>query len=185
MSIESVIPSNHLILCHPHLLLLSIFPGIGSFPENQLLASGGQSIGVSASALVLPMSIQGWFSSGWTGWIFFLSREISRAFPHTTVQKYQFFWAHFLYTPTLTSIPDYWKNHSFDQMDICWQSMSLLFNMLSRLVIAFLPSYDFQAMAAVTIFSDFGVWEPPSSVKSLRFYPTYWLTKEGDQNMWP
>ena len=58
MSIESVIPSNHLILCHPLLLLPSIFPASGSFPISQFFESGGQSFGVSASASVLPMNIQ-------------------------------------------------------------------------------------------------------------------------------
>ena len=68
MSIESVMPSNHLILCHPLLLLPSIFPSIRFFfPMSQLFASGGQSIGASASASVLPMNIQGWFPLGLTG----------------------------------------------------------------------------------------------------------------------
>ena len=67
MSIESVMPSNHLILCHP--LLLPSFPSSGSFPISQFFASGGQIIGVSASASVLPMSIQDWLPLGWTGWI--------------------------------------------------------------------------------------------------------------------
>ena len=68
MSIESVMPSNHLILCHPLLLLPSIFPASGSFPMSQFFTSGGQSIGVSASASVLPMNIQDWFTLGWTCW---------------------------------------------------------------------------------------------------------------------
>ena len=58
MSIESVMPSNHLILSHPLVLLPSIFSSIRSFQMSQFFASGGQSIGVSASASVLPMSIQ-------------------------------------------------------------------------------------------------------------------------------
>ena len=62
ISIESVMPSNHLILCRPLILLPSIFPGIRSFPMSQFFASGGQSIGVSASTWVLPMNTQDWFS---------------------------------------------------------------------------------------------------------------------------
>ena len=66
------------------------------------------------------------FPVGWTGWISLQSKGLSRVFSNTTVQKHQFFGAHqlfgFLYSPTLTSIHDYWKNHSFDQMDLCWQS---------------------------------------------------------------
>ena len=61
MSIESVMPSNHLILCHPLLLLPQSFPTSGSFPMSQFFTSGGQSIGVSASASVLPINIQGQF----------------------------------------------------------------------------------------------------------------------------
>ena len=61
MSIKSVMPSNHLILCHPLLLLPSIFPSIRSFLVSQFFASGGQSNGISASASVLPMNIQDWF----------------------------------------------------------------------------------------------------------------------------
>ena len=65
-SIESVMPSNHLILCRPLLLLPSIFPSIRVFSNESALHSGGQSIGVSASASVLPMNIQDWFPLGWT-----------------------------------------------------------------------------------------------------------------------
>ena len=69
MSIKSVIPSNHLILCRPLLLFFQSFPASGSFQMSQLFASGGQNIGVSASTLVLPMNIKDWSSLGWTGWI--------------------------------------------------------------------------------------------------------------------
>ena len=91
MSIKSVMPSNHLILCHPLLLLPSIFPGIRGFQMSQLFASGGQSIGVSASTPVLPMNIQDWCPLGWTGWISLQSKGLSRVFSNTTVQKHQFF----------------------------------------------------------------------------------------------
>ena len=67
------------------------FPASGSFPMSQLFASGGQSIGVSASASVLPMNIQDWSPLGWTGWIFLQSKELSRVFSNTIVQKHQFF----------------------------------------------------------------------------------------------
>ena len=93
MSIESEMPSNHLILCRPLLLLLQSFPASGSFPRSQFLASGGQSIGISASTSVLPMNIQDWFSLGLTGCISLLSKELSRVFSNTTVQKHQFFGA--------------------------------------------------------------------------------------------
>ena len=70
---------------------LQSFPASGSFPVSQLFASGGQSIGVSASASVLPMNIQDWFALGWTGWISLLSKGLSRLFSSITVQKHQFF----------------------------------------------------------------------------------------------
>ena len=91
----------------------SIFPASGSFPMSQFFASGGQSIGVLASILVLPMNIQDWFPLGWTGWLSLQSKGLSRVFSNTIVQKHQFFGTQ-LYGPTLTSICDYWKNHSFD-----------------------------------------------------------------------
>ena len=91
MFIESVMPSNHLILCHPLLLLPSIFPSIRFFQISQFFTSGGQSIGVSASASVLPMNIQDWFPLGWTGWISLQSKGFSSVFSNTAVQKHQFF----------------------------------------------------------------------------------------------
>ena len=92
MSIESVMPSNHLILCHPLLLPpLQSFPASGFYQMSQFLASGGQIIGISASASVLPMDIQDWFPLGWTGWISLLSKGLSRVFSNTKVQKHQFF----------------------------------------------------------------------------------------------
>ena len=70
---------------------LQSFPTSGSFPMSQCFASGGQSIGVSTSASVLPMNIQDWFPLEWTGWISLLSMGLSRIFSNTTVQKHQFF----------------------------------------------------------------------------------------------
>ena len=67
------------------------FPASGSFPMSQFFISGGQSIGVSASASVLPMNIQEWFPLGWTGWISLQSKGLSRVFSNTTVQKHQYF----------------------------------------------------------------------------------------------
>ena len=91
---------------------LQSFPATESFPMSQFFASGGQSTGVSASTSVLAMNIKDWFPLGWTGQISLQSKGLSRVFSNTTVQKHQFF--SFLYSPTLTSIHDYWKNHSFD-----------------------------------------------------------------------
>ena len=93
MSFESGVPSNHFILCCPLLLLLSIFPSITVFSNESTLASGGQSIGVSASTSVLPMNTQHWSPLEWTGWISLRSKGLSRFFSNTTVQKHQFFCA--------------------------------------------------------------------------------------------
>ena len=96
MSIRLVMPSNHLILCGSLVFLPSIFPASGSFQMSQFLASGGPSIGVSASPSIhifIPMNIQNWFSLGWTGWLSLQSKGLARVFYNITVQKHQFFGA--------------------------------------------------------------------------------------------
>ena len=81
ISIESMMPSNHVILCCPLLLLPSVFPSIRVFPVSQLFASGGQSFGASTSASVLPMNIQVWFPLGLTGLIYLQSKGLSKSSP--------------------------------------------------------------------------------------------------------
>ena len=93
MSIELVMSSNNLILCCPLFLSPSIFPSIRVFSMSQFFASGGRSIGVSASASVLPMNIQDWFPLGLIGLIFLQSKRLLRVFSNTTVQNHQFFGA--------------------------------------------------------------------------------------------
>ena len=116
---------------------LQPFPASGSSQMSQFFISDGQIIGVSASASVLPKGIQDCFPLGWTGWISLLSKGLSRVFSNTTVQSINILVLRFLYGPNFTSIPDYWNNHSFDWTNIVGRVMSLFFNMLSRLVIAF------------------------------------------------
>ena len=106
MSIKSVMPSKHLILCRPFSSCLQSFPESGSFPMSRLFTSGGQSIGASASTSVLPMNIQDSFPSGLTGWISLQSKGLSRVFSSTTVQIINSSVLSFLYGPTLTSIHD-------------------------------------------------------------------------------
>ena len=84
------------------------FPASGSFPMSQFFESGGQSIEVSASTSVFPMNIQDWFPLGWTGWI---SQESS---PTPQFKSINSSGLNFPYSPTLTSIHDYWKNHSLE-----------------------------------------------------------------------
>ena len=113
--------------CHPTISFsvipfsshLQSFLASGSFPVSQLFASDGQSIRASASASVLPKNTQKWFPLGLTDLIYLKSKGISRVFSNTTVQKHQFLSFILIYGPTLTSI---WKNHSFDCMNLCWQS---------------------------------------------------------------
>ena len=114
MSIESVCHLTISSSVVPLSSCLQSFPASGSFPMSQFFASGGQSSGVSASASVLPMKIQDWSPLGWTGWISLQSKGLSRVSSNTTVQKYQSSALSFLYSPILTSIHDYWKNHSFE-----------------------------------------------------------------------
>ena len=124
---SSVIPFSCLQSC----------PASGSFPMSQFFVSGSQSIGVSASTSALPMNIQDWFPLGSIGLISLLSKGLSRVFSSTTVWKHQFFGAQ----------PSFWSNfhiHTGKIIALIRQTfvgkvMSLLFNMLSMLVIAFLP----------------------------------------------
>ena len=140
MSIESVRQPNHLILCHPFSSCSQSFPASESFPISQLFTSGGQTIGASASAAALPVNIQGWFPLGWTGWISLQSKGLSRVFSSATwFESISSSALNFIYGPTVTSIQDYWKSHSFDYTGLCQQVMCLLFNMQSIFVIAFLP----------------------------------------------
>ena len=106
----------------PFFSCLQSFLASGSFLMSWLSASGGQSIGAAASASVLPMNIRDWFPLGWTGWISLQSKGFSRVFSNTTAQSITSLALSLIYGPTLTSIYDYWKNHSFDYTDLCWQS---------------------------------------------------------------
>ena len=108
--------------CHPTIsssvipfsFCLQSFPASGSFQMSQLFASGGQIIGVSASALVLPMNIQDWFPLGWTGGSPCSLKDSQESSPTPQFKSINSSVLSFLYSPTLTSIHDHWKNHSFD-----------------------------------------------------------------------
>ena len=116
------------------------FPTSKCFPMSQLFAWGGQSIGVSASASVLLKNTQDWSPLGWTGWISLQSKGLSRIFSNTTFQKHQFFSAQL--SSQSNSHIDTWpleKTITLTRQTFAGKVMSLLLNMLSRLVIAFLP----------------------------------------------
>ena len=115
---------------------LQSFPASGSFQMSQLFASGGQSIGVSASTSVLPMNTQDWSPLGWTGWISLQSKGLSRVFSNTIVQKHQFFGTQAFFTVQLSHpYVTTGKTIALTRRTLVGKVMSLLFNMLSRLVI--------------------------------------------------
>ena len=157
-SIESVMLSNHIVLCRP-LLLPSIFPSIRVFfPVSQLFTSDGQSISFSISP-----------SNEYSRLISFkidlfdllaVHRTLKSLLQHHSL-KASVLWCSAFFMVQLTPVYDYQKNHSFDCRDLCRQSDVSAFNTLSRLVLAFLPrSKRLHFMAAVTIRRDFGAQDP-------------------------
>ena len=165
-SVESVmlpkLSSSYLILCHPFLLLPSIFPSIRVFSNESVLrqyfGESGQSIGASALASVLPVNIQDWLV-----WSPCNLRDSQESSPTPQFKSINSLALNFLYGPTLTSTHDYWKIIVLTRWTFVSKVMSLLFNMLSRFVmyIFFSPKEQesFNFMAAVTICSDFGAQE--------------------------
>ena len=140
---------------------------------SHFFTSGGQSIGISASATVLPMNIQVQFPLGWTGWISLQSKGLSRVFSNSPTPQFKSINSlalSFLYSPALTSIHGYGKTIALTRQTFFGKVMSLLFSMLSRLVIAFLPRSKhllisrLQSPSAVT-------FEPPK-VKSVTVSPS-------------
>ena len=170
--------------CHPTIsssvILFSScpqsFPALWSFPMSQLFASGGQSIGASASESLLPMNIQGWFTLGLTGWISLLPKGLWRVLSNTTVWKHQFLSTKVLYDPTLktlTSIRGSWKNHSFDYKNPCQQRNVSAFNALSRFVIVFLPRSMCLLILWLQSLSTV-IWEPKKmKFDTVHIFPIY------------
>ena len=121
MSTESVMPSYHLILYYPLLLLPSIFPGIRIFSNESALYIRWPKYWTSAS--VLPMNIQSWFPLELTDLISLQSKWLTRVFSNTPhFESMSSSARSLLCGPSLTSVRDHWKNHSFDYTDYCWQS---------------------------------------------------------------
>ena len=140
MSVELVMPPNHLILCLPLLLLPSIFPSIRAFSNEPALPWGDQSSRASASASVLPVNIWGWFPLGLMGLISLLSKGLSRVLlqhhsSKSSVLQCSAFSIVQLSHPYMTT----GKTIALTRWTFAGQVMSLIFNMLSRFVIAFLP----------------------------------------------
>ena len=121
----------------PFFSCLHSFQSSGSFPMSHFFTSGGQSIRVSASVSVLAMNIQAWFPLGWTGWISLQSKGLSRVFSNTTVQKHQFFGAQVSLWSNSHPYKTTGKTVALTRQTFVGKVLSLLFNMLSRLVITF------------------------------------------------
>ena len=165
--------------CHPAISssvisfssCLQSFQALGSFLMCQFFASGGQSVRVTASVSVLPMNIQDWFPLGLTGlidwidWSLCCPRDSQESSPMPQFKSINSLALSFLHSPTLTSIHDYWKNLSFGLMDLCSESYVSVFNMLSRLVTAFLPRNKCPLISWLQSLSSL-VLEPPK-IKSL------------------
>ena len=139
MSIESVMPSNHLILCHPLLLLPSIFPNIRVFSEESVFASGGQSIGASASASVLPKNIQTAFLQDVLVGSPCCPRDSLESSPTPQFKSINSSALSFFIIQLSHPFMTTGKTTALTRQTFAGKVMSLLFNMLSRLIIAFLP----------------------------------------------
>ena len=126
-------------LSSPFSFCLQSFLESGPFPIIWLFSSGGQSTGASASASVLSMNMQGWFPLGFIDLISLQSKGLSGVFSSTTIRKHQFFSAQPSFCQTLTSVHDYWKTIALTIWTFVGKVTSLLFNTLSRFVIALLP----------------------------------------------
>ena len=126
MSIESVMPSNHLVLCCPLLLLPSIFPSIRVFSNELALHIRWPEYWSFSFSISPSNDIQGWFPLGLTGLISLQSRDPQESSPAPQFKSISSSVFSFLYRPILTSIHDYWKNQSFDYMDLCRQSNVLI-----------------------------------------------------------
>ena len=158
------------------------FPASESFLMSRLFASGGQSIGTSASASVLIMNIQDWFPLGFTGLISLLSKGLSRVFSNTTVQKHQrsaFFMVQLSHLYMTTG-----KTVTLTRQIFVSKVMSLLFNMFSKFVISFSSKeqVSFNFMAAGAICSDFGAQES-KVCHCFHCFPIYLLWSDGSDAM--
>ena len=173
-------PSNHLIFGHPLLLPPSIFSSISVFSNKSVLHSGGASIGVSALASVLPMNTQDWFPLGLTGWISLQSNGLSRVFSNTTVQKHQFFGVQLFIIQLLHPYMTTGKTIGLTRWTSVGKVTSLLFNMLSRLVIAFLLRS--KCLLISWLQSPSAVILEPKKIKSLfPWFPHLFAMKWRDQ----
>ena len=178
--------------CHPTIsstvfpfsFCLQSFPASGSFQMSQFFTSGGQSIGASASASVLPVNTQDWSPLGWTGWISLQSKGLSRVF-NTTVQKHEFFCAAFFIVQLSHPYMTTGKTIALTRQTYVEKVMYLLFNMLSRLVITFLPRR--KRLLISWLQSPSAMILEPKKIKSLTVsivFPHLFAIKWWDQRPW-
>ena len=123
----------------PSFPALNLFQYQGFFPVSRLFTSGGPSIVTSTSASVLPVNIQNWFPLGWTGLISLQSKGLSKSSPVPQFESINSVTLSLLYGTTLVFVHDYWKTIALTRWTFVGKVMSLLLNMLSRFIIAFLP----------------------------------------------
>ena len=171
-------PSNHLIPCHPLLLLSSIFPSIRVFSHEWVFHIRWPKYW-SCSFSILPMNTQDCSPLRWTGCSSLEFKGLSRVFSNTTVQKYQFLVLSFLYSPLSHPYMSTGKTIALTRWTFVGKVMSLLFNIVSRLVIAFLPRSKhlliswLQSPSAV-------IWEPPKTVSyCFHCFPIYLPWSDG------
>ena len=181
MSIASVMPSSHLILCRP-LLPPSVFPSIRVFSRESVLCTRWPKYW-SFSFSISPSK---WFPLGLTGLISMLSRDCQESSPTPQFKSLNSSGLSLLYDPTLTSRQEDWKTHSFDYADY-GKLMTSLFHMLSRFVMAFLPrSFFFQVFLTLWLQSQSAVILEPKKIKSVTVstFPIYLPWSEWDQMPW-
>ena len=164
--------------CHPTIsfsvipfsFCLQSFPASGAFPRSQFSTSGGQNTGISASASVLPMNIQDWSLLGWTGWISLQSKGLLRVFS-ITIQKHRFFSAQ-LSSQSNSHIHTWLleKTIALTRWTFVGKVMSLLYNMMSRLVIAFLARSKHLLISC--LYSPSAVILEPPKIKSVTVSPS-------------
>ena len=139
IGIKLVMPSNHNILCHLFSSCLQTFSATGSVPMNQFLALGGQSIAASALASVLPVNLQDWFPLDLTAWISLQSKRLSRVFSNTKFKISILWQSAFVMVQLSNPYMTTGKTIPLTRQTFVGKVMSLLFNILSRFVIAFIP----------------------------------------------
>ena len=126
MSIASVMPSSHLILWHPLLLLPSVFPSIRNFSSESVVHIRWPEYWSSASASVLPMSIQGWFPLRLI-WSPYRPRDSQESSPAPQFKGINCLVLCLLYGPALRTLCDHWQDHCLDYMDLCWKTVVSVF----------------------------------------------------------